>query len=277
MSRRTTLAGLAGSCHPEPVVAVTAITTALAVAAGLGVRSLVVLAAILAGQLSIGWGNDYLDRDRDRVALRTDKPLANAAVSSLLVRRASAIALALCLPLSLALGWRAGAAHLAGVTAGWTYNLAAKATVLSPLPYVVAFGLIPSVVTLATPGHSFAPGWATAGGALLGASAHFTNTLPDLELDALAGIRGLPHRLGAYFSLRVAVVLLAGACGVLAFGPRGGLGVTAGVLLALAVAAIAGIVVAASRADGSRNAFRLTVLTAVLAVGLLVLRGNQLS
>lgn len=277
MSRRTTLAALAGSCHPEPVVAVTAISTALAVAAGLGARSLLVTAAILAGQLSIGWGNDYLDRDRDREALRADKPLAQDLLASALVGWAALIALVLSVPLSFALGWRAGVIHLVAVAAGWVYNLCAKASVLSPLPYVVAFGLIPSVVTLTAESHRFAPLWAGAGGALLGASAHFTNTLPDLADDALAGIRGLPHRLGRGGSLAAAVVLLGGACLVLAFGPRGGLGLRAGVLLALAAGAIGGIVIAAGRPGRSRDSFRLTVLTAVLAVGLLVLRGNQLA
>lgn len=271
-----TAGALAGSCHPEPVVAVTAITTALAIGAGLGARSAVVAAAILAGQLSIGWGNDYLDRDRDRTALRADKPVALGAVPSAVVGRAAVIALVACVPLSLALGWRAGLAHLVGVAAGWAYNLAGKATVLSPLPYVVAFGLIPSIVTLAAPAHSLAPGWATAGAAMLGASAHFTNTLPDLADDTRAGIRGLPHRLGPRGSLAAAVLLLAGACTVIAFGPGGGVGLRAGVLLAVAAAAIVGIVVAAGRADRSRAAFRLTMLTAVLAVALLVLRGNQL-
>jgi len=277
MNRQSKFVAVLGSCHPEPVVAVTTITTALAVAAGLGARSVVVLAAILAGQLSIGWGNDYLDRDRDRAALRADKPVAQGDVPSALVGRLSALALLVCIPLSLALGWRAGAAHLVAVAAGWSYNLYAKSSVLSPLPYVVAFGLIPSIVTLVGTTHRFAPLWATAGGALLGASAHFTNTLPDLADDARAGIRGLPHRLGRVGSLAAAVVLLACACLVLALGPRGGLGLTAGVLLALAAATIIGIVVAAGRVDRSRDAFRLTVLTAVLAVGLLVLRGNQLA
>ena len=275
--RRRTLVALLGSCHPEPVVAVTAITTALAIAAGLGVRSLIVLLAILTGQLSIGWGNDYLDRDRDRAALRADKPVAQGEIAGALVGRASVAALLVCVPMSFALGWRAGLVHLVAVAAGWVYNLFAKASVLSPLPYVVAFGLIPSIVTLASPAPRFAPLWAGAGGALLGASAHFTNTLPDLADDARAGIRGLPHRLGRLGSLTAAVVLLAGACLVLALGPRGGLGFVAGVLLALAAFAIVGIVLAAGRPDRSRDAFRLTVLTAVLAVGLLVLRGNQLT
>ncbi|MEO6713238.1 MAG: UbiA family prenyltransferase [Mycobacteriales bacterium] len=280
MSRRTTVQALAGSCHPEPVAAVTAISTALAVAAGLGWRSLVVGAAVFTGQLSIGWCNDYLDRDRDRAALRPDKPVALGLVSSAAVGRSALVSLLMTVPLSLALGWRAALAHALLVGGGWFYNLVAKPTALSVVPYLVAFGALPSIVTLAaspTTTASIAPGWATAGGALLGASAHFTNTLPDLADDERAGVRGLPHRLGRRGSLVAAVVVLAAACLVLAFGPGGGLGVTAVVLLALAGAAIVGIVIAAGRADGTRDAFRLTVLTAVLAVALLVIRGNQLT
>lgn len=259
-------------------MAVTAISTALAVAAGLGLRSVLVAAAVLAGQLSIGWANDYLDRDRDKAAMRADKPVALGNIRSEVVRTAAGVALVAAVPLSFALGWRAGLAHLLVVAAGWTYNLVFKASVLSPLPYLIAFGAIPSIVTLAGSTPSLAPLWATAGGSLLGASAHFTNTLPDLSDDALAGIRGLPHVIGRRPSLLVAVALLAGACSVLAFGPRGGVGATAWVLLAIAAVAIAGIVVTTGRADGSgsRDAFRLTVLTAVLAVALLVLRGNEL-
>ncbi|MDQ1708976.1 MAG: hypothetical protein QOG49_361, partial [Frankiaceae bacterium] len=122
MIRRTPIAALFGSCHPEPVVAVTAISTALAVAAGLGWQSALVCAAVVAGQLSIGWGNDYLDRDRDRAALRPDKPVALGLVSSALVGRAALVAFVVCVPLSLALGWRAGVAHLLTVGGGWAYN-----------------------------------------------------------------------------------------------------------------------------------------------------------
>lgn len=268
---------MAGSCHPEPVVAVTAIATVLALSAGLGAVSAIVGAAVFAGQLSIGWCNDYLDRDHDRVALRPDKPVALGLVPGAVVGRAAMVALVLSVPLSLALGWRAALAHLVLVGGGWVYNLFAKPTALSVVPYLVAFGALPSVVTLAASAPSIAPGWASAGGALLGASAHFTNTLPDLADDALAGVRGLPHRLGRRGSLIAAVALLAAACVVLAFGPRGGLGGAEVVLLALAGAAIVGIVITAQRLDGTRTAFRLTVLTAVLAVGLLVLRGNQLT
>ena len=40
------------------------------------------------------------------------------------------------------------------------------------------------------------PLWATAAAALLGAGAHFTQTLPDIARERIAGVRGLPQLLG---------------------------------------------------------------------------------
>ena len=54
--------GLLRACHLQPTLAVTAISTALALSVGRGVGALAVLFAVLAGQLSVGWSNDYLDR-----------------------------------------------------------------------------------------------------------------------------------------------------------------------------------------------------------------------
>jgi protoheme IX farnesyltransferase len=272
---RGTATALVRCSHPEPVGAVTSIATALAVAAGLGWRALLVLLAFLAGQLSVGWSNDFVDRDRDVAAHRADKPVARGEVPSRVVGVAAVVALALCVPLSLLLGWRAGVAHLVAVAFAWGYNLVFKSSVLSPVPYVVSFGLVPSVVTLAADGGGWAPAWATAGGALLGASAHLTNTLPDLEDDVRLGVRGLPHRLGRRTSLWLAVAVLVAACATLAVGPAGGVDATAGVLLVLAAGSVVAIVVAAGR-ERSRDAFRFVVLTAVLAVGLLVTSGDQL-
>src|SRR5918994_1829605 len=65
------------ACHPEPTAAVTLMMTALAVTAGRDARGvLMVAAAVLTGQLSIGWLNDVLDARRDRAVGRLDKPVA---------------------------------------------------------------------------------------------------------------------------------------------------------------------------------------------------------
>jgi 4-hydroxybenzoate polyprenyltransferase len=272
---RRTAAALVRCSHPEPVVAVTLIATALAVSAGLGWRAGLVLLAFLAGQLSVGWSNDFVDRDRDIAAGRPDKPVARGEVPARVVGVAAVVALAACVPLSLLLGWRAGLAHLVAVAFAWGYNVVFKSSVLSPLPYVVAFGLVPSVVTLAAGRGGWAPAWATAGGALLGASAHLTNTLPDLDDDVRLGVRGLPHRLGRQASLWLAVALLVSACLIVAVGPAGGVDAVAGALLVVAAAFVVAIVVAAGR-ERSRGAFRLVVLTALVAVALLVVSGDHL-
>ena len=58
---------LALATHLGPTVAVTTVATLLAVSAGVpGGHVVLVALAVLAGQASIGWSNDWLDADRDR-------------------------------------------------------------------------------------------------------------------------------------------------------------------------------------------------------------------
>jgi 4-hydroxybenzoate polyprenyltransferase len=271
------LAGLVRASHPEPTVAVTAIATALAVATGLGARSLLVTAAFLTGQLSVGWSNDWIDAARDARNRRADKPVGQGRLSVAAVRRAALVALALCVPLSLALGAAAGLLHLAAVGAAWSYNARLKATAASWVPYALAFGAVPSIVVLALPGESAAaPWWATAAGALLGVGAHLCNALPDLEEDLAQGVRGLPHRLGPVRSAGAAAVLLLTAAVVLALGPPGGAGPAAVLAVALC-AAVTAVGLVRSRRPGSRDAFRAAMVVAAVSVALLVARGAVLA
>lgn len=213
-SVRSVTSGLVRACHPGPTAAVTMLTVLLAVSSDLGstVRTpagvagvlqtgpalvLLVSAAVLAGQLSIGWSNDLLDAQRDRRAARRDKPLALGSVPTRTVRSAAAMALVATILLSAALGWRAALVHLVLVVgSGWAYNLGLKATVWSWVPYAVAFGSLPAVVWLAGAERALPPVWMSVVGALLGVGAHLLNVLPDLVQDERAGVRGLPHRLG---------------------------------------------------------------------------------
>ena len=165
------------------------------------------MAAVLAGQLSIGWANDLLDADRDRASGRSDKPVAAGAVPPGVLR--------------VAIGWRwsrawrcpwpaalvAGLVHLVGVAMGWAHNLGAKRTVLSPLPYAVAFAALPAFVGLAGP-DGLPPAWVLGCGAVLGVAAHLLNALPDLADDVATGVVGLPQRLGATWVRVLAPVLL---------------------------------------------------------------------
>jgi protoheme IX farnesyltransferase len=270
-----TVRGLIRACHPEPTAAVTAVAAALAASVGRGVAGTVaVAAAVLAGQLSVGWMNDYLDRDRDVRVRRADKPVVAGALAPGVLRSATAVAAVAVVPLSLLSGWVAGSLHLAAVGSAWAYNLRLKSSVLSVLPYAVSFGLLPAFITAGLPGRPVL-GWLVAAGALLGAGAHFANVLPDIADDLATGVRGLPHRIGPTGSRVAAAVLLAAASVVLAVGPPGPPGPLG--LAAVAVAVVAGIGAGVlGRKPGSRAAFLGVLVVAAVDVALLVGSGSAL-
>lgn len=264
------------AAHVPPTVAVTAVATALAVSAGRGAGAAWVALAVLAGQLSVGWSNDYLDRDRDRASGRLDKPIVAGAVAASTVRVAAGVALVACVPLSLCSGWRAALVHVAAVGLAWSYNLVLKRGPWSIVPYAVAFGLLPAFVTLGLPGHPWPPAWAVAAAALLGSGAHLVNALPDLDDDCAVGIHGLPHRLGHDPSLVAAAVLLAAAVAVAAIAPTGGTDGLGVVLLAGTGLAVGGVV-AAGLTHHERGAWCCTLGVAAMGVALLVERGQALA
>lgn len=233
---------LVGAAHGGPALAVTVLAGLLSVAQGLDPASTAVLvAAVLAGQLSIGWSNDLVDRTRDRAAGRDDKPLTTEDGSVALVRVACGVAVVACLVLSFALGPAAGIAHVLCVASAWAYNLGLKATVWSWAPYAVSFGGLTAVVTLAD--GEVPPWWWPVGAALLGVGAHLLNVLPDLADDAATGVRGFPHRLGPRRIAPVAAIVLVGASAVVLVGAEPPLAATIAVavlVLALAVVIVAG-------------------------------------
>lgn len=266
------------SCHLEPAVAVTVFVTALAVAAGRGAAgSAAVAAAVLAGQLSVGWCNDAVDARRDTACGRRDKPVATGELAPRAVAVAAGTALALCVPLSLLSGTAAGVVHLGGmVTAGWTYNLLFKHTVLSPLPYAVGFGSLPAFVTLGLPSPSWPAWWAVTAGALLGVGAHLVNVLPDLEDDLAAGVRGLPQRLGRPACRWLAPFVMVAAVGVVVAGPPGAVPFP-GRLLAAAAGTVAVAGTAVPAGGRSRWPFRAAIVVAGMAVAQLLLRGADMA
>jgi len=231
--------------------------------------------AILVGQTSIGWANDAIDAERDSVAGRTDKPVATGDVSADVVRLCAMVALCLDVPLSLALGWRPGAAHLAAVGSAWMYDARLKATWLSAVPYAVSFGLLPVIIATALTGHPLPQPSICAAAACLGVAAHFANTVGDVTEDAMTGVRGFPQRVGPSASIVIAALLVVAAAGLL-------LAATAATPLTLtAVAAsVAGVVVLplSLRPSAPRHLAFLTVIGSVafLVVAFVVDGGNHL-
>lgn len=263
--------GLLRACHPGPTAAVSLLLTALAVAWGRGpTGSLLVLAAVLAGQLSIGWSNDLIDAERDIAVNREDKPVVTGEVTPRALLVASVAALLACVPLSLIQGGAAGAVHLVVVASGWAYNLGMKRTFVSWLPYAVAFGLFPAFVTLGLPGNPWPHWWVMAAGALLGVGAHIVNVLPDIADDLSVGVRGMPQRLGAY-ARAAGPVPLGAATVLLTFGPAGPLDAGRWAGLALVTALIVAVAVVPARAGRVRVPFLVAVAIAVVDVALLLL------
>jgi 4-hydroxybenzoate polyprenyltransferase len=264
------------SSHPEPGGAVTVAMTLLAIGVGHRGWSIVgVFAAVAATQLAVGWVNDWLDADRDRIAGRADKPVASGAVSRRTVGIAGLISTLAIPVLGIPFGAKATVCiTLVGIFA-LLYDWPLKSTPFSVVPYLVAFGLLPAFVVLSLPGHPTPPAWLIAAGALLGGGAHFANVLPDLADDAATGVRGLPHRIGAAWSQVAAGGLLLAATLTLVFGPPGPPS-WAGI-----VAAAAAVVVlpigwyAARRARGRPVAmFRAVIVVALIDVLLLVFSGR---
>ena len=271
-----TAAALALSSHPGPSLAVTAVSVVLGIAVGLDPLHVAILGvAFLLGQLSVGLSNDWIDVERDRAVGRTDKPVAAGRVSMGTVRAASFVTAVAAILLTLPLGWLATLAHTIFIVSAWTYNLGLKNTPVSVLPYIVSFGLLPLIATLARPVPTAAAAWAIALGALLGIAAHFANVLPDLDDDARTGIAGLPHRLGRAASGVVIWASLA-AGGVVAFlGPAGEktalqwIGVVLTLVLAVAIATVL-------RRPPTRLLFQLIIAAALVNVLLLSFSGSRL-
>jgi 4-hydroxybenzoate polyprenyltransferase len=268
--------GLALACHPGPAAAVTTLATLVTASAGRDLTGCVLVgAAVLTGQLSIGWSNDAVDAERDKAVARTDKPIVAGLVDRRTVWISAALAATACLPLSLASGLLAGSMHLIGVAMAWAYNLRLKSTAISWLPYAVAFGLLPSFITLGTPpDHAWAPWWAMAATALLGVGAHLANVVPDLADDLATGVRGWPQRLGQAARV-VAPLPLAVATGLLVLAPSGPAGATGWTVLGLV--AILLVAIAVWRRGPAKLPFLFTIAVAAADVVLLVLRGDALT
>ncbi len=267
------LRALALSTHPGPGIAVTVIAVLLGVAGGLDPWRIALLGLVMAlDQASVGLSNDWIDADRDRAVGRADKPVARGDIPASLARNVAFATAVASVVVSIPLGWPAVLSHLVFLVSAWCYNAGLKGTPVSVLPYLVSFGILPSIVALAAAPPALAPWWAMAAGALLGAGAHFANVLPDLDDDARTGIRGLPHRLGRVPALIVTWVALLAAAASLAYGIGLDTPLAVAGLAIAAVIAIAGLVLGMRRAP-TRVLFRLVILAALVDVVMLVAAG----
>jgi 4-hydroxybenzoate polyprenyltransferase len=271
------LRALLFASHPGPSFAVTLITTLLAGQAGHWHSGLaLVTAAMLAGQLSVGWSNDAVDAARDRAAGRTDKPAARGEIGARTLWLAAGCAITLALALSAAIGPLTLLYGVLAFAAAWGYNIGAKATPWSGAMYLIAFGLLPAYAMSSAAGHPAPQPVVIAAAGLVGLGAHFANVLPDLAADRDAGVRGLPQRIAARWGPAAvrggALVLLLSASALLVIAARPGRQLVPVTGLCCA----AGLGLAGAFGDG-RLPFRAAMGIALVDVLVLVAGGVALS
>jgi 4-hydroxybenzoate polyprenyltransferase len=163
--------------------------------------------AIFAGQLSVGWSNEVIDFPLDKAADRERKPLVSGELSDSFLKKLIPVAIALAVLLSLMspLGAVGTLLHLLGIFSATLYNLKLKATIFSPLPYLISFGILPWAIYL--PAGNTPPLWLYSTLALFSLSFHFLNVIKDLQWDLDQKVFGLPQRLGKKKSIATACAL----------------------------------------------------------------------
>ena len=192
------------TAHPRQAL-LTALGLAVAAAlAGRPTREVgLVFATVLVGQAILGWHNDLVDRDRDRVHGAGGKPIAQGRIDPGTVWFSLACGLLLLVPLSLSNGLVAGSSYLIAMAIGLLGNVTLRRGILSWLPWAASFALFPAFLsyggwggeTLARPFGAPPEIAMTVLAALLGIGVHVLRALPGLVADHADGYRSLPLRI----------------------------------------------------------------------------------
>ena len=201
--------GLLNASHFGPTLLVTAISFGFATYYWWEGPAYVIAFGVFTGQLVVGWSNDLYDFEDDLKHNRQSKPLVNGVITKEYLQRW----LRLMVPFSFIanlggpLGLKGGLVYMFGVACGVAYNFHFKFSILSPLPFAIAFAALPSCIAISK--NITPPTWMWLGGALFGMAAHFINVIKDMKQDQISEIKGLPQRLGTRNSIIAAALLIA--------------------------------------------------------------------
>ena len=213
--------GLALGIHPFPTTAEAVAGTLfflMAADGAIGFNWLILFGSIFLIHASIGLSNDYCDFALDSQT-KPGKPLVRGDIkarTALLVAYITATAGAL---LSLWFGWKTFIVSLAVLASGVTYNVWAKRTIYSWVPYAVFIPALPVWGFLAAEKFNSLVLLSFPLGVFISLALNLANTLPDLTGDVRNGVKGLAHRLGRSRSVIVIWCAFGGALGLLALTP----------------------------------------------------------
>lgn len=206
---KTQIVGLAKASHFGPSILVTSLSYFFAQLYWQPGSALIIALGFFSGQLIVGWSNDLIDYADDLSHQRVNKPL----VAGLITRKFLQSWLVLMIPVALVinlfgpLGFVGGGLSIFAIVWALGYNFYFKFNIFSPLPYAVAFAILPSCMAFSQ--DKTPPTWMWLGGALFGMAAHFLNVLKDMDQDHASGIKGLPQRCGKTGSIIAATLLIA--------------------------------------------------------------------
>jgi len=205
------------ACHIGPTSAVTLISFLLAFSLRWEDPALVIAFGVFLGQLLVGFTNDLYDYQDDLKHKRIDKPLVSGKITTAQLKSAIKIVTPLAILVNLfgPLGIKGGLIYLLGVGLGVSYNFYFKFTLLSPLPYALAFAALVAAIVVAT--DRTPPLWLLISAACLGVAAHFANVIKDINEDLKSEIIGLPQKLGKKASRVIIGILLIGTTLLLNF------------------------------------------------------------
>jgi 4-hydroxybenzoate polyprenyltransferase len=185
--------------HLVPVIVVELATAAFALVAWGGVPPLRLLGplllAMLGGQLAIGATNELVDLPSDAIA-KPEKPLVSGAVSPRGARNVVVAGLVVMTVFGLSFGAVPFALLTLGTGLGLAYDLWLKRSPWSWLPYLLALPLLPIWVFAALGRSEPQLLLLYPLGALATIGVHFSQALPDVAADRIAGLQTATSRLG---------------------------------------------------------------------------------
>lgn len=205
--------------------------------------------AMVGLQMSIGALNDLVDAPTD-AGRKPQKPIPNGLVPVGAARAITALAAGMGLLLTVPSGPMVVAIALVGLAVGYLYDLLAKGTTWSWLPFAIGIPLLPIFGWVGAAGRlppAFAllvPAAVAAGTALA-----IANARADLERDSAAGLESVATRLGSARAWAVQATLMALVILVAA----GSLWLRTASVPALVGAAVASIVIASGVIWGRRG------------------------
>ena len=201
--------GLAKASHFGPSLLVTALSYFFAQLYWQPGSALIIALGFFSGQLIVGWSNDLIDYADDLSHQRMNKPLVAGQITRKFLQSWLAVMIPVALVINLfgPLGFVGGGLSIFAIVWALGYNFFFKFNIFSPLPYAVAFAILPSCMAFSQ--DKTPPTWMWLGGALFGMAAHFLNVLKDMDQDHASGIKGLPQRCGKTGSILAAIILIA--------------------------------------------------------------------